>query len=96
MKPITPDEVVEAKLAQIPNSIIEIVNGLLTKNYNQGSGSATIKVKDIKAEYLGEDPFDNNWLDFKDIYRGAGWWVTFDRPAYFETYDAYFEFKKRL
>ena len=37
--------------------------------------------------------FEKHWLDFEDIYRKAGWFVNFDKPAYNETYDAFFEFK---
>jgi hypothetical protein len=42
-----------------------------------------------------QEVFDNQWLDIEDIYREAGWKVSYDKPAYNETYKAYFTFSRR-
>ena len=34
--------------------------------------------------------------DIEDIFREAGWKVTYDKPAYNESYDAYFKFEGKL
>lgn len=36
--------------------------------------------------------FDRHWLDFEDLYRQKGWKVEYDKPAYCETYPAYWKF----
>lgn len=40
-----------------------------------------------------KDFYDNGWLDFEPIFRAAGWKVTYDKPGYNETYEAYFKFE---
>ena len=37
--------------------------------------------------------YDNNWLDFEKLYEKYGWKVMYDKPAYNETYKAFFTFK---
>ena len=37
--------------------------------------------------------FKKGWLNVEEMYREAGWQVTYDRPAYNETGYAYFYFK---
>lgn len=37
---------------------------------------------------------DNHWMDVEDIFRAAGWQVHFDKPAYNESYESYYEFSK--
>lgn len=36
---------------------------------------------------------DREHLDVEDVYRAAGWEVTYDKPGYNETYDATFTFR---
>ena len=50
----------------------------------------------IKEEITSKTIYDNNWLDIEDIFREAGWKVTYDKPAYNESYDAYFKFEGKL
>jgi hypothetical protein len=38
--------------------------------------------------------YANEWLNVEEAYRDAGWKVTYDKPAYNEFHDAYFEFRK--
>lgn len=93
--PIKPNQV---KLARkIPEKVLEVVNEFIVKKFD--GYSATLLQKDIVAELVKrgmnrDEIFDNHWLDFEDSYRKAGWEVVYDKPAYCETYDAYFLFKK--
>lgn len=51
---------------------------------------------DIGNKHL--QPFNRNmifnckWLDFENLYRQKGWKVEYDKPAYCETYPAYWKF----
>jgi hypothetical protein len=38
--------------------------------------------------------FDEGWLNVEEIYRAEGWLVEYDKPAYNESYRAFFEFRK--
>lgn len=92
---ISPDDVDLTNV--IPKYVTDAVNNLIKKNY-RGKGSFTIKQKEIVAEIKKKKKvssqflFENNYLDFEDIYREQGWKVEYDKPAYCETYDAYFKF----
>ena len=97
VKPISPKEVTH----MIPDFIFEAVNQLIKEKWN--GKSATIKqdeIMDIVSSNDNDDPrpshqtvFDNHWLDIEDHYRKAGWKVTYDKPAYYEDYDAFFKFE---
>ncbi|MFA5152589.1 MAG: hypothetical protein WC554_08535 [Clostridia bacterium] len=96
-QPITPEEVVEFKQKQIPDEVIHAFNELIALNFN--GYSATIIQKDMISllEKRGFDRdiiFNHHLLDIEDIYRAAGWEVKYDKPAYCESYDAYFEFRR--
>lgn len=39
--------------------------------------------------------FDKHYLDIEPIYEEAGWEVEYDKPAYCETYDANFTFRRK-
>lgn len=98
VKPISPTEVEPF----IPDFVIEAFNSLIQKNWNG------VEAKVLQAEVVNtissDDPtdprpsrqhiFDNHWLDVEDIYRKAGWKVTYVRASYFERHDAYFLFRK--
>ena len=45
---------------------------------------------------LRQKIYDQGWLDFEPLYREVGWNVEYDKPAYYEHYDAYFKFTKKL
>lgn len=98
VKPIKASEIDNKKGEAIPDSVFEVFNELITKNYS--GGSATVYQKDVvrmlvKKGLTGSEIYDNHWLDVEDIYRKAGWKVKYDKPAYCETYDAYFVFSRR-
>ena len=98
-KPIRPEDIKELKLNFIPEEVIEIFNEAIVEKWN--GKSATInqnyivdKIKE-KLEINPEDIFRKHYLDVEEIFRDAGWVVNYDKPAYNETYQATFEFKKR-
>jgi len=104
VKPISPSEVLEKKRDSMPEEMLEAVNELIVKKWN--GREATFKQDDVLDLYFakkGENNismnrtkvFDNHWMDFEDIYRKEGWSVEYDKPAYNESYDATFTFKKK-
>ena len=100
MKPIKPNEVQDAKNTYIPDAVIQCVNELIAKNWT--GSSASFLQKDLIENVLlmdknisREEILKNNLLDFEDLYRKEGWIVTYDSPAYNETYEANFSFKKK-
>lgn len=106
IKPISPDEVVETKKTLVfPAPVIEAWNFLIAKHYSDGRAlimqDEAVKTL-IKYLKLDEsDPasrrfcYDNKYLDIEDIYRAEGWTVEYDKPAYNESYEPSFTFRKR-
>lgn len=98
MKPITPQEVVSLKIANIPDYVIEVFNDLIAKGWNGSystvrmeTAATTIK---SHAQYNNERIYDEGWMDIEPLYRKAGWKVVFDKPGYNQIYDAYYTFSK--
>ena len=96
-KPITPTEAAKAVSSSIPDTVIETFNLFIGQNYLRGT--ATIRQEDIVAHlvefgYTRQEIFKNRWLDVEALFEHAGWKVTYDKPAYNETYPATFTFTK--
>lgn len=97
IKPLSKEEV--KRLKTIPDIIIKTVNELLIKNY-RNNGKAIILQSEI-VDIVSADPngisrtdiFDNNYLDFEDLYRAMGWKVEYDEPGYCESYEPRFIFE---
>ena len=101
VKPISPSDAKIGHRCTIPDSIIDAVNKLIIKNYDPIYNESVVKQDEILEMVCGDpdcgmlkraDVFNNHWLDVEDIYREQGWNVEYDKPAYYETYDAYFKF----
>lgn len=97
MKPITPQEITKTKKNSIPPEVIEAFNELIVQNYN-GWSSKVIQEDVVnriikKVGILRQEVFDKNYLEIDDIFRKAGWKVTYDKPGYNETYKAYWVFE---
>lgn len=96
VRPITPEEALEVKKINFPPEVLTVVNRLIGENFREGY--ATILQKDIVKELAAtglqrKEIFDNHWLDFEDLYREAGWGVTYDKPGYNEDwYEPRFKF----
>ena len=109
--PITPNDVSTQKEQNFPDIIIDTINKMIAQkwdgyqsNFKQkdivtAMVSAIIECKMFKGEeskaIARKMIFDNNWLDFEEIYRKSGWKVVFDKPGYNETYEANFTFTRK-
>lgn len=109
IRPIRPSEVVAARKKQIPEQAIQAFNDCIAKHYNgnstifrqdevldrmveliQASTHPNSEAKDIKNIV-----FEEGWLDVEEIFRQEGWDVSYDKPAYNESYPATFTFKAK-
>lgn len=95
VQPLKPFEVLPAKLEIMPDDVLRVFNELIASKF--ANGKARVLQKDVVNQLveLGYDKneiYTNHWLDVEEIYESAGWKVTYDKPAYNETYDASFEF----
>jgi len=99
IKPLSPNDIMDNIGAIIPPVVIQAVNILLAKKFR--GDEVTIKQKDIITEIkklsnlTSTEIYENKWMDFEEIYRKNGWIVTYDKPAYCESYDATFSFKPK-
>ena len=98
VKPISPDEVVGQKLKDFPDIVMETWNSMIAQKFSNGSATILLKhIRDALAVATGKTPHqvrELGYLDVENIYRKAGWSVYYDQPAYNETYDAFYIFKK--
>jgi hypothetical protein len=105
--PITPNEAIAAKRDAIPDFVFEAFNHLIKLNVSR-SGTARILQKDVVAHIVkhgatwddqkvtSEMIYRNRWFDVEEVYRKAGWKVTYDQPASGECFEAWFEFRSAL
>lgn len=99
--PISPQEAAKSAEPVIPECIISATNKLLVRKLN-GKSAKILQDEILKEACVGMDNpdayrkqiFANKWLDIEETYRKAGWKVTFDKPAYCESYEAFFIFEK--
>jgi hypothetical protein len=96
IKPITPEEVEESQT--LPDTVLAVWNELITKNYRNGKSvvkqnEAVNALVDVLL-YPRQSIFDKGYLDIEGVYRKAGWVVEYDKPAYNESYEATFTFKR--
>lgn len=95
-QPIKPQDIANGKLNSFPDGVIKVWNGLIAGAFTEGR--ARVLQKDAVAAIAGEtgyspaDVFTKGWLNIEEIFREAGWTVYYDKPAYNESYDAYFVF----
>lgn len=102
VKPIAPDDAFDKaeqmRIAAIPEKVVEVFNTLIVENMRHGVARVTqndaisriIDAMGVERQIV----FDKNWLDIEALYRAAGWKVNYDKPAYYENYDAFFEFRR--
>jgi len=99
IKPITPEEIGEAKTAAIPDYVFTAVNNLIARKYTQGRSKFTQKevIAEIQFSVTVDRStlFDKGYLNFEEAYEDAGWSVKYDKPGYNESYAANFTFTKR-
>lgn len=95
VQPISPEEVTQLQKEQFPPEVIETFNVLIAEN--MVNGEATVKQKDAVARMVLDGLekamiYKKGWLNIEEMYREVGWSVVYDKPAYNETYDAFFRF----
>jgi hypothetical protein len=98
-RPISPKDIARTKAAKFPPEVIEIFNELIAMHYS--SGTARVYQREamalIKSRLNVEERVivDKGWLSVEEIYQAMGWEVRYDKPAYNESYPAYYIFKIR-
>ncbi len=99
VKALSPDDVAEQKLKDIPPEVMEAWNKVIAKHYvgrESSFGQEEIISEIMVATQVDRaQVFKRHWLDIEEIYRQAGWHVNYDKPAYCETYEANFTFTKK-
>lgn len=100
VKPIKPSEVVAKKQDQLPDGVILAFNELIAEAWDgQGSHIDRKRVLALicsKLEVRQDTVLEKHYLDVEDIYRKAGWVVTYHRPATDENWDSYYSFSKKV
>jgi hypothetical protein len=97
MKPITKAEVEEGlNDREFPVFVIQAFNECIMESRVRNSKNVMQDDVVKRIEKLGNvsrnSIFENHWLDVEKHYRKAGWTVKFDKPAYNESYKAYYTF----
>lgn len=98
VKPIRPDDMVTLKSKSIPDVVIWAANELLVTGWGSGNKNILIRLDDLikkitlSSDYTREQLFKNGWLAIENVFREAGWVVTFTTPGYDEHFDPYFTF----
>ena len=98
IQPITPEEVIGLKKDEMPAEVTQAFNSLLGEKVRKGH--ALIRQDDAVARMveMGLDSaeiYEKGWLDIEDMYREAGWEVSYDRPGFNESYAATFKFRAK-
>lgn len=99
LKPITREEVNAAKAKrEFPDFVIQAFNECIleAKIKNTTKVMQDDVMDKILAAASGEtrgSVYEKHWLDVEDHYRAAGWVVTYEKPAYNESFSTYFTFK---
>ncbi len=94
IQPIKPSEVKSIK----PNEVLQAFNELIQEHWE---GERACVKQDYAADLISkklniskEKVFEKKYLDVEEIYRDAGWKVTYNKPGYNENwYPAYFIFE---
>lgn len=99
-KPISPDQIGEAKRLHFPPAVFDAVNGLIAENFTGGRANFTQdevvqRILQLDSTMTRQKVFDNGYLNFEEAYRDAGWSVDYDKPGYNESYNANFTFRKK-
>ena len=100
IKPITPEELSTYQLEEfIPDFVIQGVNNAI-KKYSFGEKKFDIKqsliideIMKVSSEgFQKNELFEKHYLDFEQLFRKHGWVICYDKPAYNESYQAFFTF----
>lgn len=100
--PVSPSEAIALKNDLVPNFVFEAFNEIIIKNIKQ-NGVAKVEQDEVLELIVNkssgtlsrQDVFEKSFLDVESHYRKSGWIVSYDSPAYYENYKAYYIFKKK-
>lgn len=100
MRPLTPDQIGEAKTAVLPDFVIKTWNEILAKHAKGHGQAIKILQDDIVAAleplaHNRDQIFENKWLDIEAVYEAVGWTVSYHKPAFNETGKKYFIFSPK-
>lgn len=97
VQPVSPADIAVQKTKNFPDFVLEEWNKIIAKNFT--AGVAVVLQKDIIDALIPhtqngnrQEIFGNHWLDVEEIYRAQGWDVVYDKPTYYESYEASFKF----
>ena len=95
--PITPAEAMKAKTQAILSEVFQVFDELITRNISltgtaKGYQDEAVTMITSKLNIHRSVVFANKWMDVEEAYRQAGWLVEYDKPAYYENYEAYYMF----
>ena len=98
VSPIKPGQISGLQNDSIPAVVIETFNEFLVQHCR--GKFAVIRQDEVVAALVAkglerEEIFDKNWLDIEDLYREAGWKVSYDKPGYNEMYEPTWDFKMK-
>ncbi len=95
--PISPGDIPTTAAQDIPGFVFDAFNECIAQNWSEGRAKVFlyVVVKKIEASPEFHAPFNYDWLNVENAYRAKGFRVEYDKPAYCESYDAYFVFSKR-
>lgn len=98
IQPITPQEAKNNAKCNIPDFVIIGINNAITKNYRKSGFSISqdeiiFEIKKISPNTSSETIFNNNWLDFEELYKNFGWNISYESPDRDENFKSYFKFK---
>lgn len=96
--PISPKDIAAAKAVVIPPFVFDCFNKCIAEKFCDGQATVLTHVVCtlIKAECTKHNiPFQIEFLNVEEVYKEQGWKVVYDKPAYCESYDAYFVFREK-
>lgn len=97
--PISPDEVGEYQHRTFPQEVFDAFNELISANFDGRSANVlqeeAANLIAAKLDIEKRVVYNKGYLNIEPAYRAAGWKVEYDKPAYCESYDANFTFRKK-
>lgn len=102
--PIKPKDVAKLRKHIIPEEVFEAFNEMIAASWdgrsavvfqNEVAALACEKLVRRNPDFTESDLYARGWLDIEDLYRKAGWSVSYDKPGYNEDYEASFRFTKK-
>ena len=104
-KPLRPNDFKKAKAErEFPPYVFAAFNNVITRNITD-SGFARVTQEEALVEVqtcafhkhgvelTRNQIYDQHLLDVEEAYRAQGWKVEYDKPAYCESYSAFFTFR---